>query len=107
MNYIYYIKKLWRYECNISESYTSEITRNLLNEEPISNQVSSKQNISLDVDDLTFLKKRYPFNPILGYLNINSLRNKIEALRIVLNKAPIDISAISGNVLGVPVFRQA
>ena len=85
----------------------SEITRNLLNEEPISNQVSSKQNISLDVDDRAFLKKRYPFNPILGCLNINSLRNKTDAFRIVLNKAPIDISAISGNVFGVPVFRQA
>ena len=68
--------------------------QNLLNEEPVPTQVLSKQIINLDVDDLTVLRKHYPFYPIHGYLNINSLGNKTDALRVVLNKALSDILCV-------------
>ena len=35
----------------------------------------------LDLDGLNRLSKEHQNNPIIGYLNINSLRNKINALR--------------------------
>ena len=37
------------------------------------------------------LRKAYQNNPLIGYININSLREKIVSLREVLSKAPIDI----------------
>ena len=40
------------------------------------------------------MRETYPNNPILGYLNINSLRNKITNLREVVRKVPIDILCI-------------
>ena len=36
----------------------------------------------------------YSKNPILGYVNINSLRNKIISLHDVVAKVPIDILRI-------------
>ena len=46
------------------------------------------------IDDLIKLRKNYSKNPILGYLNINSIRNKIIYLRKLVSKAPIDIFCI-------------
>ena len=40
------------------------------------------------------MKKSYPNNPFIGYLNINSLHNKIVHLREICKKAPIDILCI-------------
>ena len=40
------------------------------------------------------LRKAYLNNPLIGYININSLREKILSLREVLSKAPIDILCI-------------
>ena len=37
------------------------------------------------------LRKAYQNNPLIGYININSLREKIVSLREVLSKASIDI----------------
>ena len=40
------------------------------------------------------LRKAYQNNPLIGYININSLREKIVSLREVLSKAPIDILCV-------------
>ena len=50
--------------------------------------VSSTEN---NVDFLVKIRKSHHENPFVGYLNINSLRNKIISLREILLKAPIDI----------------
>ena len=47
-----------------------------------------------NIDDLIKVRETYSKNPILGYLNINSLRNKITNLREVVDKVPIDILCI-------------
>ena len=39
-------------------------------------------------------RKTYEKNPIIWYLNINSLRTKILSLKEILHKAPIDILCI-------------
>ena len=51
-------------------------------------------NIQFDISGLTNLKKECPNNPIISYLNINSLRNKIDQLRDICQKAPLDILCI-------------
>ena len=50
--------------------------------------------MDLDIDGLIHLRVNNPFNPIVGYLNINSLRNKIDDLREVCKKVQIDILCI-------------
>ena len=50
--------------------------------------ISSTEN---NVDFLVKIRKSHHENPFVGYLNINSLRNKIISLREILVKAPIDI----------------
>ena len=47
-----------------------------------------------DINDLIKVREAYSKNPILGYLNINSLRNKIINLRDVFAKVPIDILCV-------------
>ena len=47
--------------------------------------------MDLDIDGLIHLWVNNPFNPIVGYLNINSLRSKIDDLREVCKKVQIDI----------------
>ena len=44
-----------------------------------------------DINDFIKVREAYSKNLILGYLNINSLRNKIINLRDVFAKVPIDI----------------
>ena len=48
-----------------------------------------------DLPYLAELRKRYSDNPIIGYLNINSLRYKVVDLRHVLSESELDILAIS------------
>ena len=57
---------------------------------------SSEQTLltSYDMDTLMKTRKTYKKNPIIGYLNINSLRTKILSLKEILQKAPIDILCI-------------
>ena len=50
--------------------------------------------MDLDIDGPIHLRVNNPFNPIVGYLKINSLRNKIDDLHEVCNKAQIDILCI-------------
>ena len=40
------------------------------------------------------LRKAYQDNPLIGYININSLREKIVSVREVLSKTPIDILCV-------------
>ena len=47
-----------------------------------------------DINDFIKVREAYSKNPILGYLNINSLRNKIINLRDVVAKVPIDILCV-------------
>ena len=44
-----------------------------------------------DIGGLINLRKAYQNNPLIGNIDINSLREKIKSLREVLSKAPIDI----------------
>ena len=57
---------------------------------------SSEQTLltSYDMDMLIKTRKTYEKNPIIEYLNINSLRTKILSLKEILHKAPIDILCI-------------
>ena len=47
-----------------------------------------------DINDLIKVRETYSKNPILGYLNINSLRNKIINLRDIVAKVRIDILCV-------------
>ena len=47
----------------------------------------------LDLDGLNKLSKEHQNNPIIGYLNINSLRNKINDLRKTCRKTQIHVYA--------------
>ena len=58
----------------------------------VSNQV--------DINDLVKMSEVYSKNPILGYLNINSPRNKIVSLRDAVAKGPIDILCIDETKFG-------
>lgn len=46
---------------------------------------------SLSIDGRINIRHTYPNNLIIGYLNINSLRNEIISLREIIDKTPLDI----------------
>ena len=48
-----------------------------------------------DLQMLYELRFEYPKNLLCGYLNINSLRNKIYGLRLIIHDVPIDYFVIS------------
>ena len=47
-----------------------------------------------DIEDLINLRKSYENNPLLEYINISCLREKIVSRREVLSKASIDILCV-------------
>ena len=47
--------------------------------------------IKLDIDGLIKVRNSYPNNPVIGYLNISTLQNKIISLREIIAKAPFDV----------------
>ena len=54
---------------------------------------TNKDTHSIDCTDLQTLKKNrlnYPRNPLIGYLNINSIRNKISDIREIIGKLQLD-----------------
>ena len=53
-----------------------------------------QQNISSDIDDIFSLRTKNSNNPIIGFLNINSLRNKITDLRMVMERCLPDILVV-------------
>ena len=54
-------------------------------------QNNSFSNLDLDLYNLQLLKQKYHSNPFINYLNINSLSNKIDALRQICKTAPLEI----------------
>ena len=48
----------------------------------------------MDLDGLNKLSKEHQNNPIIAYLNINSLRNKINELRKTCRKTQIHVLCI-------------
>ena len=48
----------------------------------------------LNLDGLNKLSKEHQNNPVIGYLNINSLRNKINDLRKICRKTQIHVLCI-------------
>ena len=59
--------------------------------------MGSLSGIDQDVDDYTklkSLKEKYPTNIVLGYLNINSIRNKFENLQTLID-GKVDVLAIA------------
>ena len=72
--------------------------------ESITNQISNKAKIVnhyRDIKGLINLRKLYANNSIIGYLNSNSLTNKITQLREVFKKAAIDLLCIDDTILDV------
>ena len=60
---------------------------------------TNKDTHSIDCTNLQTLKKdrlNYPRNPLIGYLNINSIRNKISDIREVFGKLKLDYFVLSG-----------
>ena len=60
---------------------------------PISNKAKNT-NHNLDIEGLINLRKLYTNKRITGYLNVNSLRNKITQSREVCRKAAMDLLCI-------------
>ena len=46
------------------------------------------------MNGLAKLRDAYPNNPIIGYININSLREKIISLRDVISKSKLEVLCI-------------
>ena len=65
-----------------------------LNDSPRTNDVSS------DIKGLIVLRKRFPYNPLIGYININSLKEKVIPLREILSNVPIDVLCVDETRLG-------
>ena len=65
-----------------------------LNDSPRTNDVSS------DIKGLIVLRKRFPYNPLIGYININSLKEKVIPLREILSNVPIDVLCVDETKLG-------
>ena len=53
-----------------------------------------KAKIKLDIDGSIKVRNTYPNNPIIGYLNTNTLQNKIISLREIIAKAPLDVFCV-------------
>ena len=51
-------------------------------------------NDELDVEGLAELRQQFPFNPLIGYLNINFLHHKIDSLRELLKISPLEILCV-------------
>ena len=57
----------------------------------VSSVKSMYENISSDIEEIFKLRPKYQNNPLIGFLNINSLRNKITDLKLVMEKCLPDI----------------
>ena len=50
--------------------------------------------IKLDIDALIKVKNTDLNNPIIGYLNFNTLQNKVISLREIIAKTPLDVFCV-------------
>ena len=48
----------------------------------------------LDIDGLIKVRNSYPKKPIIGYLNVSTLQNKIINLREIIAKAASDVFCV-------------
>ena len=48
----------------------------------------------LDIIGLAKLRQQYPFNPLIGYLNINFLDHKVDSLREFLKISPLEMICV-------------
>ena len=48
----------------------------------------------LDIDGLIKVRNSYPNKPIIGYLNVSTLQNKIISLREIIAKAASDVFSV-------------
>ena len=60
--------------------------RTQTNDSPQTNDFGS------DIQGIIDVRKRFPYNPLIGYININSLKEKVMPLRKILLNAPLYIS---------------
>ena len=63
-------------------------------------QNNSFSNLDLDLYNLQVLRQKYHSNPFISYLNINSLSNKIDALRHICKIFPLEILCVNETKLG-------
>ena len=64
------------------------------------NESHQTNDFESDIESLINLRKAYQNNPLIGYFNINSLREIIVSLRNVLSKDSIDILCVDETKLG-------
>ena len=57
----------------------------------VSSVKSMHENISSDIEEIFKLRTKYQNNPLIGFLNIKSLRNKIADLKLAMEKCLPDI----------------
>ena len=55
---------------------------------------TTDKNNDVGLEGLTYLRKQYLTNPIIGYLNINTFHHKINGLRAIVKDAPLEIFCI-------------
>ena len=75
--------------------------------EPMSESVSDSQivqnnsfsNLDLDLYNLQLLKQKYHSNPFISYFNVNSLSNKVDALRQICKISPLEILCVDATKL--------
>ena len=84
---------------NRKKSAAENTSANKLELESVSDsqivQNNSFSNLDLDLYNLELLKQKYHSNPFISYLNINSLSNKIDALRQICKTAPLEILCVN------------
>ena len=72
-----------------------------LNDSPQTNDVCS------DIKGLIDLRKRFHYNPLIGYINTNSRKEKVLPLREVSPNAPIDVICVDESKLGTSFSRSS
>ena len=61
--------------------------------------IHQTNDVSSGIKGFTDIRKRFPYNSLIGYINVNSLKEKVIPLREVLSKAPIDVLCVDENKL--------
>ena len=87
------IKSQWNLECRSTEEGGPN--------ESLTKEISGRDNINtnvlkndFDLIDAKTLRLQYSSNPLITYLNINSLQNKVDTLREITKNFPLDIFCI-------------
>ena len=58
------------------------------------NDSSQTNAVGSDIKGLIDLRKRFPYNPLIRYININFPKKKVIPLNEVLSNAPIDVLCV-------------